>query len=37
VRASAEEVLKKGETGLVIKEDKNIYSVVKVTAAKLEG
>jgi hypothetical protein len=39
VRTSEAEALKKGETGLVIKEDKdkNIYSVVKVTAAKLKG
>jgi hypothetical protein len=39
VRAPEGEVLRKGETGLVIKsdKDKNLYSVVKVTAAKLEG
>jgi hypothetical protein len=39
VRTSADEVLKKGDTGLVIKEDKDkgIYSVVKVTSENLEG
>jgi hypothetical protein len=39
IRTSGDEVLKKGDTGLVIKEDqeKSIYSVVKVTSEKLEG
>lgn len=39
VRTTDGELLRKGETGLVVREDKrnNIYYVVKVTADKLEG
>lgn len=39
VRAADGQALRKGETGLVVREDKrnNIYYVVKVTADKLEG
>ncbi len=39
VRTSGDAVLRKGETGLVIKEDKekSIYTIIKVTADKLEA
>jgi hypothetical protein len=38
VRTNEDAVLKKGETGLVIKEDKakSVYTIIKVTADKLE-
>ena len=39
VRTSEDAVLKKGESGLVIKEDKSksVYTIIKVTADKLEA